>query len=152
MSVYQERLLVGSAEVTLCCPKCNECNETDAFRFRTRDKLYGLIAIWVTHETVLRCPVCEATFRCSTPPEELATLTPDQLASILKLRVGFVDKFLVIAGWMVVCAGPVSLILFLVAFFRLPRAAAGWRLGALLGIGTSSLSSLFMIASVFSAP
>ena len=149
LHVDEERSVVSSAELLFTCSSCGNSNETDAVEFRTVNKLYGLVKVWVTSETALKCPSCNATFRCSETPDDLTQLSAEQLSNRFRLRIGLVEKFLVIAGWLVVWTGPVSLILFLVAFFIIPKAVKGWRLASLLGIGMSVLISVMFVLGMF---
>ncbi len=148
LHAHDERSVVASCTLEFKCQKCNESSETDAFRFRTVGKLYGFIPVWVTHETALQCPSCNTTFRTKLAPSDLLALPQEQLARSFRVRIGFVEKFLVIAGWLVVFVGPVSLIMFLVAYFRISTAAAGWRRASAIGIGVSGVVTSLMALSI----
>lgn len=151
-NVDEERTVVSTAEIVFTCSSCKTANETDAFRFRTVNKLYGLVTVWVTHETTVKCPACDATYRCSDTPEDLVQMSSEQLSSRFRLRIGFVEKFLVLAGWLLVCFGPLSLVLFLVAIYQIPKAVKGWRRASLIGAGLSAITTIIMILSVAFGP
>ena len=150
--VDEERAVVSGAEIVFTCSSCNTANETDAFRFRTVNTLYGLLTVWVTYETTVKCPACNATFRCSDEPADLALMSTQQLSNRFRLRIGFVEKFLVLAGWLLVCSGPVSLVMFLVALYQIPKAVRGWRLAAMIGSCLSAIMTAIMIFSVVFGP
>jgi len=132
--VTEQTDLVGSTELSFRCTACDETHLLDALRFKTVDRLLHIVPIWITHETVLKCPGCDATYRSGVELELLQTLSEDQIAGHFKLRVGLVEKFLVIFGWLIIVTGPVSLFLFVVAWFVVPKAARGWRRAALIGM------------------
>ena len=53
---------------------------------------------------------------------------------------------LVSIAWVVICAFPVSAVLFLIGYWMLPRAATRWRRAALIGLGLSlTLLALFTV-------
>lgn len=134
VSIQEERKLVGSSEVNFHCSTCESTNVTDALRFKTTDKLWGFLTVWKTSETDVKCPNCGTTHRTFATLEELEGLTPEQLGQRFRVRVGLVEKFLVVGGIVLSCSGPVSLAMLGIAyFFLLPKAAKGWRKAAILG-------------------
>lgn len=143
-SVKQSCAVIDSAEVSLFCSVCEQSIETDALRIKTTDKMYGLITVWVTHETVIKCPLCGTTQRSSRPLEDLKGLTPDQMGQIFSVRIGFVERFLVVAGWLFFWTGPVSLVMLLIAWFKIPAASRGWSRSALIGMIVSGSLCLFL--------
>lgn len=126
-SLVEVREVVGATELAFHCSTCSQANSTDVFRFRTVDKWLGLIPIWVTYETTLKCPNCDTTYRCNDELEMLAMLSPEEVGQRFHIRVGFVTKFLVVAGWLLCFTGPVALILLIVAWFQLPKTPNWWR-------------------------
>jgi hypothetical protein len=143
--ISEERQVVGSLEVNYRCPSCQAVQQTDAFRFKTVDKLYGLIPIWVVSETIVKCPSCYATQSSSAALEGLSVLTPDQLGLRFRVRVGLIEKFLMVAGWLLIIITPFSLALFIMAWLRFPKAARGWRGATLAGIVVA-----IIISAIFS--
>lgn len=125
-------------------------NVADVFRFMTVSKLYGFVPVWWTYETSLMCIDCSATFKTRRTPEELAEFPPEDIARNFCLRVGFVDKFLVVFGWLFFYIGFISLGMFIAAYFKLQPAARGWRRAALIGIVVSGIfTALFFAAIIF---
>ncbi len=149
-SLTEEREVVGSAELTMTCASCAETSLTDVFRFKTVDKWLGIVPVWVTQETVAKCPNCDATVRSATRLDELLELLPHQVGDRFHVRVGFVEKFLVVAAWALIITGPVSFILFLISAFCVPKASAGWRKSIKIGLIASAafLPIVFAIALV----
>lgn len=145
MHVHEERKLVGSAELSFTCPSCKATNQTDALQFETVDKYLGLITLWKTKETAVKCPACEATCRTNIGLEKLTTMSTGELASQFRIRIGLVEKFLVIAAWVLFIALPLSLPMFIIAWFIIPKAASGWRLAAKIGMIASGLLLLFFV-------
>jgi len=126
--------------------------ETDALRIKTTDKMYGLITVWVTNETVIKCPSCGATQRSVRPLEDFKGLSPSQIGQMFNVRIGFVERFLVLVGWLLFCIGPLSLIMFLIAWFKIPTASRGWSRSAFIGVIVSGSICLFLtIALVIDA-
>lgn len=152
MSFTEDRQLVGTADVQFNCPTCDTTNLVDALRFKTVDRWLGTIPCWVTYETAIKCPGCDATFRSGADLEELALLSPEQISTRFKLRIGLVEKFLVITGWLLVYTGPLSLALFVYAWFTVPKATRGWRRAVKIGVAVSLLFTLFFVYCVFAAP
>lgn len=132
--VHEEHILLGTQELTLHCRHCKGIYETDAVRVKTVDRFWNLIPIWVTYETAIKCPSCKTTYTCNQTLETLAGVTPEQLNNFFRTRVGLVPIAIVILGWVVICAFPVSAALFLIGYFLLPRAATGWRRSAIVGL------------------
>ena len=122
-SLTEDREVVDAAEVTIRCLACNDSCTTDVFRFKTVDKWLGLLPVWITYETVAKCPSCDATIRSSWEIEDLIGLTPDEIGEKFNVRIGFVEKFLVVAGWALVITGPVAFVLFLIARLMIPKAS-----------------------------
>ena len=149
-SVSEEREVVGSSELTMTCISCSETNLTDVFRFKTVDRWLGIIPIWITHETVAKCPNCDATVRSSADLDELLHLSPEQLGNRFRVRIGFVEKFLVVAAWALVFTGPISFVLFLAAYFMVPKASILWRKLTIIGLiaSVAFLPVLFLIAMI----
>ena len=147
VSACDERSVVGTCAVTFKCPKCQEANEVDVFRFETVSELtvYGTLPETVCYESTLKCPNCEVTFRTNLSLNALQKLSPDKLSDQFRVRIGFIEKFFVIAGWVVVCVGPVALLVFIVAICMVPRAASGWRVASVLGAIVSLLSTLLWV-------
>ena len=143
-SVSESRAVIDSAEVSLFCSVCAHSVETDALRIKTTDKMYGLITVWITHETVIKCPSCGTTQRSSRPLEDLKGLTPDQMGQFFNVRIGFVERFLVVAGWLFFWTGPVSLVMLLIAWFKIPAASRGWSRSALIGVMVAGSLCLFL--------
>ena len=137
--VHEHRTLIGSIELELQCSVCQRVNMTDALRFKTVDKLYGLITIWVTHETVTKCGECGATQTTSISLEDLSQMSPLQLRQQFRVRIGLVEKFLVAAGWILLCVPPLSLALFIGAWFVVPKAAKGWRRATGIGLAVTAV-------------
>ncbi len=151
-SVSESRSVIDSAEVNLFCSVCENTIETDALRIKTIDKMYGLITVWVTNETVIKCPSCGTTQRSSRPLEELRGLTPDQMGELFNVRIGFVERFLVVAGWLFFWTGPVGLVMLLIAWSKIPTASRGWSRFAFIGvIVTGSICLFLTIALVVNA-
>ena len=148
---HDERSVVDSCELEFTCEKCHETTSSDAYQFKTVSKAYGFIPIWVSHETALKCLNCGVTFRTKIAPSELVHLSSEQLASSFHIRIGFIEKFLVVTGWLFFFTGPVSLIMFLVAYFKLQKAAAGWRRASAIGILISSIFTIFIVISIIFA-
>jgi len=138
-SLTEQREVVGDAELTICCKACATSGRTDVFRFKTVDRWLGLVPVWVTYETVAKCPNCDATVRCNWEIEELLGLSPEELGDKFNVRIGFVEKFLVVAGWALVVTGPVAFLLFLIARFRVPKASLPWRKSTKIGMIVSAL-------------
>ena len=126
-SLTEEREIVDAAEIEFRCGSCLETNLTDVFRFKTVDKYLGIIPIWTTLETTLKCQACDATFRTKTDTDALRNMSLDQLSAQFRLRIELVEKFLVVAGWLLFFTGPVAIVLFLIAWLRLPKASNRWR-------------------------
>ena len=149
-SVSEEREVVGSSELTMTCISCSETNLTDVFRFKTIDRWLGIIPIWITHETVAKCTNCDATVRSDADLDELLQLSPEQLGNRFRVRIGFVEKFLVVAGWALIFTGPVSFALFFAAYFMVPRASASWRKSTIIGLiaSVAFFPMLFLIAMI----
>ena len=150
-SIQEERTLIGTAEIEFQCPACGNTNQVDALRFKATDKLLGLFTLWVTHETAAKCPDCNATFRSANSLEQLAELSTEETSSRFRLRIGLVEKFLVIAGWILLCSGPVSLVLFLVAMFMVPPAVKSWKRAAVIGVVASSILTLIGLMGIIFA-
>ena len=145
--VTEERNLVGAAELEFHCNQCGSENQLDGLRFKTVDRLFGLIPIWFTYETAIKCPDCDATFRTSIDLPALQQLPPEELSACFKLRIGLVEKFLVIAGWLLIISGPVALGLFIAAWFMVPKATTGWRMATNIGLVLTGLITT-VVASV----
>jgi len=137
--ISEERKVVGTSELRFGCSACDGVNVVDALRFKTVNKLLYAIPIWVVYETAVKCPNCDATFRTSTDLKSLQSLSEDQIAGHFKLRIGLVEKFLVIFGWLLIISGPVALVLFIVAWFTVPKATRGWRKATYVGLIVSSI-------------
>lgn len=137
--ISEERKVVGTAELEFQCSVCYGVNDVDALRFKTTNKLLHAVPIWVAYETAVKCPDCDATFRTSTDLESLQSLSEDEIAGHFKLRIGLVEKFLVIIGWLLIITGPVALVLFIAAWFTVPKATRGWRLATAIGLIVSTL-------------
>ncbi|MBL8889175.1 MAG: hypothetical protein JNL67_04305 [Planctomycetaceae bacterium] len=149
MHVHEERILLGTQELTLHCRHCGAVHVTDAVRVKTVDRLWGLIPLWVTCETAIKCPSCQTTYTCNQSLETLAAQTPEQLNGFFRTRIGLVPMTIVILGWVVICAFPVSAVLFLIGYFLMPRAATGWRRSALIGLClTLTVLALFILMSI----
>ena len=146
--ISEERNVVGTAELQFRCSVCNGTNVLDALRFKTTNKLLYAIPIWVAYETAVKCPDCDATFRTSTGLEPLQSLSEDQIAGHLKLRIGLVEKFLVIIGWLLIITGPVALVLFIAAWFTVPKATRGWRLATAIGLIVSTLWTAVLFLTI----
>jgi hypothetical protein len=149
MQIHEERRLIGNAEIQFDCPSCDKSSATDALRFETRDKFLGLVTVWKTYETAVKCPQCEATCRTTTDLDELLSLRPEERASRFRVRIGLVEKFLVIVGWLFFFVGPVSLALFIAAWIMVPKAAKGWRRATMIGLPVSVVFTLLMIVPQF---
>ena len=144
-SIHETRELISIAEIEFQCSRCQAVGETDALTFKTIDKLYGLMTVWVTYETVLKCAECDATYTTSVHPDKLCRLTPEEISRQFKVRVGLVEKFLVVAGWITLLAPPLSLILFFVARFMVPTAATRWRKAANIGVILSGMLLMMFV-------
>ena len=96
-SISEERELVGSSELEFHCRCCDATSILDALRFKTINKYLGLIKVWVTYETAVKCPECGATFRSSTELNVLEVMSVEEASRDFRLRIGLVEKFLVIA-------------------------------------------------------
>lgn len=152
MKIEEERRLVGSAEIQFVCPGCKSASQTDALRFETRDKLLGLITIWKTYETAVKCPQCEATCRTTTDLDALTRLSPEELASRFRVRIGFVEKFLVVVGCLLFFAVPVSFAMFIAAWFMVPKAAKGWRRATVIGLFVTAILTVLLFAILLFGP
>ena len=150
LDITEESEVEGSTEIEFQCQSCDQSNVVDALGVKTTNKLLGTIPIWVTRETAVKCPDCEATFSTRTRFNELDDLSTDDLAGLFKLRIGLVEKFLVIAGWLVIVMGPVALGLFIAAWFFVPKSTKGWRRATNIGLVVSTIISIIMIAAVIS--
>ena len=95
LDVTQERSVTDSAEMNFECPACKVKSLTDLFRFRTREKLFGLVTLKVTEETAIRCPACESSFRSSLSIPALGELGESKASSTFRIRISLPDKFLV---------------------------------------------------------
>ena len=138
-SLVEEREVIDSLELTMNCVSCSETNLTDVFRFKTVDRWLGIVPVWVTHETTAKCPSCDATVRSSAELDELQSLSQEQLKARFHVRVGFVEKSLIFAGWALTFTGPVSFVLFLAAFFMVPKASVSWKKSTKIGMIASVL-------------
>ena len=149
-SVSEEREVVGSSELTMTCISCFETNLTDVFRLKTVVRWLGIAPIWITHETVAKCPHCDATVRSSADLDELLHLSPEQLGNRFCVRIGLVEKFLVVAAWALIFTGPVSSALFLAAYFMVPKASIAWRKSIVIGLiaSVAFLPVVFIIAMI----
>jgi len=147
--VSEDRQLIGSTELQFKCASCDQKNAVDALRFKTINKWIGLITIWVTHETAVKCPDCLATFRSQATLEELSQLSTDQIGARFRLRIGFIEKFLVIAAWLFVFIAPVSFAMFLGAWFIVPQATRGWRRATLVGLWITAIYSVVWFTLMF---
>ncbi len=146
MHVHEEQILLGVQALTLHCRHCGEVHETDAVRVKIIDRMLGVIPVWVGYETAIKCPGCQTTYSCNQPLEALVELSPEQLNELLRIRIGLVPMALVSIAWVVICAFPVSAVLFLIGYWMLPRAATRWRRAALIGLGLSlTLLALFTV-------
>ena len=150
LSLTEQRKVIGEAELTFCCKTCATSNRTDVFRFKTVDKWLGLVPVWVTYETVAKCPKCDATVRSNYEIEELLGLSPEEMGDKFNVRIGFVEKFLVIAGWALIITGPVAFLLFLIARFMVPKAASPWRKSTNIGMIVSALilPAILLVAAI----
>ena len=148
---HDETSVVESREIEFSCPVCGETNLVDVFRFKTVSKLYGFLTAWVAYETSLKCSNCMSTFRSKRSPVELAEFTSEETARSFRIKVGFVEKFLVICGWLVVCAAPVTLFMFIAAYFKLQPAAVGWRRASIAGMVVSGVFTILVLGSIFFA-
>ncbi len=148
--ISELRQIVGTMELNFRCSRCVATNTVDALRFKTINKLYGIIPVWVVHETAVKCPGCDATFRMSADLESLSKMSEDEISRRFKLRIGLVAKFLVIAGWLLIVTGPIALPLFVAAWFMVPKATGGWRLATTIGLGFSILLTAALFAVILS--
>ena len=148
VAVSQDRSLVDSAELRFRCPSCNVVNDADLFRFKTTEKLYGFLTAKVTYETVVKCPSCETTLQARDSIEDLKLLSNEQASQRFRIRLSFPDKFMVFAGWTTIIFAPVSLVLFVVALIRLPKAASGWRRSSVAGASLAALTTLVITVAV----
>ena len=145
MTITQNRVVIDSGELNFHCPSCGGVNEVDVFRFKTTEKVYGLVTANVSNETALRCPGCKSAFRTSDLISDLLKLDDQQASLRFRPRVTFVDKFMVTAGWFIIPCGILSFPLFLTALFRIPKAAKGWRNSAFIGALISAVFALLLI-------
>lgn len=146
MHVDEVQILLGVQALTLHCRHCGEVHETDAVRVKTIDRILGVIPVWVGYETAIKCPGCQTTYRCNQPLEALVGQSPERLNEWFRIRIGLVPMAIVVIGWVVICAFPISVVLFLIGYWMLPRAATGWRRAALIGLGLSlTLLVLFTV-------
>lgn len=150
--ISEDRQLTRDAGFRFQCPSCDSKNLVDALRFKTTNKWLGFITIWVTYETALKCLECLATFRSAIDLDELTQLTPDQASGRFRLGIGLVEKFLVLVGWLLIVVGPLSFILFVAAWFMVPRATRGWRRAAVVGLAVSAMITSVTIMAVILAP
>ena len=72
----------------------------------------------------------------------------EEFATNFRLKVGFVEKFLVICAWLVVCAAPVTLFMFIAAYVKIQPAAVGWRRASLVGMVVSGLFTILVVGSI----
>ncbi|QDV25938.1 hypothetical protein Q31a_43070 [Aureliella helgolandensis] len=142
VSIVQSREVIDTAEIALQCSHCQSTNQTDALRVRTVDKLYGLIPVWVTQETVVKCPGCGTIFTTQAGVDELQLLSADAITKEFRIRVGFVQKFLVTIAWLLFWLFPISTILFLIARFLVPKTALRWRRATTTGLIASVISPI----------
>ena len=142
LSIAQSREVIETVEITLQCSHCQSTNQTDALRVKTVDRLYGLIPVWATYETVVKCPGCGTTFTSQSGVDALQRLTADELAKDFRIRVGFVQKFLVTIAWLLFWLFPISAILFLIAYFLIPKTALRWRRATTTGLIASIISPI----------
>jgi len=145
--------IVESVEVNFTCVCCKQTELTEAIQFKTTGKLLLFVTIpWVTREVSLKCVHCNATHRTVSKIEDLSRLSTDQLSSRFKIRIGFIEKFLVISGWLLFFTGPIGLALFVGARITIPLAAVGWRRATFAGlIITGITTALGCIAMVIGA-
>lgn len=148
-NLTEEREIVDTVELEFRCRSCSETNLTDVLRIKTVDKLLGVIPIWVTSESTLKCPACETTFRTKTDTEALRNMSLDQISDQFNLRIGLVEKFLVVAGWFLFYTGPIAVVLFLIAWFKLPKVPNRWRSAAKFGFIAALLFFPVMFAFSF---
>lgn len=78
-SIVSTREVIDTGEISLQCSHCRSTNQTDALRVKTVDRLYGLLPVWVTQETVVKCTDCETTFTTQIAVAELQRLPPDEI-------------------------------------------------------------------------
>ena len=148
VSIVSTREVIDTGEISLQCSHCRSTNETDALRVKTVDRLYGLLPIWVTQETVVKCPDCEAIFTTRVAVDELQRLLPDEIAKELRIRVGFVQKCMVAIGWLLFGLFPISTVLFVIARFLIPKTAVRWRRSTTAGIIASIVSPILFFGSL----
>ncbi len=141
MEIQQTKTLIESAEIEFLCSTCNQISVTDALKFKIVDKYFGLIPIWVSHETVIKCPECSTSQHTSIPLDRLRQLSPEEIGKSFRVRLGLIPKFLVVAGWLMLCFPPMALGMLTGAWFFIPSASKGWSRGALVGIIVSGLAT-----------
>lgn len=147
-SIVSTREVIDTGEISLQCSHCRSTNQTDALRVKTVDRLYGLLPVWVTQETVVKCPDCETTFTTQFAVAELQRLPPDEITKEFRVRVGFVQKCMVAIGWLLFWLFPVSTILFVIARFLIPKTAVRWRRATTAGIIASIVSPVLFFGSL----
>lgn len=148
VSIVSTREVIDTGEISLQCSHCRSTNQTDALRVKTVDRLYGLLPVWVTQETVVRCPDCEATFTTQVAVDELQRLLPDGITKEFRVRVGFVQKCMVTIGWLLFWLFPISTVLFVIARFLIPKSAVRWRRATTTGIIASIVSPVLFFGSM----
>ncbi len=141
MEIQQTKTLVDSAEVEFLCSTCNQTSVTDALKFKIVDKYFGLVPVWVSHETVMKCPICLTSQHTSIPLDQLCRLSPEEIGKSFRVRLGLIPKFLVVAGWFMLCFPPIALGMLTGAWFFIPKASKGWSRGAMVGIIVSGLGT-----------
>ena len=148
VSIDSSREVIDTGEISFQCSHCGSTNQTDALRVKTVDRLYGLLPVWVTQETVVKCPSCEATFTTQVAVDELQRLLPDAITKEFRVRVGFVQKCMVAIGWLLFWLFPISTILFFIARFLIPQTAVRWRRATTAGIIASIVSPILFFGSM----
>lgn len=148
VSIVSTSEVIDTGEISLQCSHCRSTNQTDALRVKTVDRLYGFLPVWVTQETVVKCPDCDVTFTTQVAVDELQRLLPDAITKEFRVRVGFVQKCMVAIGWLLFWLFPISTVLFVIARFLIPKTAVRWRRATTTGIIASIVSPVLFFGSM----